>query len=94
MVEKLWKADAIWFGFLIAYFGGNLWCPCTSDLTPRPICFGFNDLISSSFPDCWYTLCVKLKSAGDFFCLLVQKIEFFVVYLSVFAVMVLKRLQN
>ena len=27
MVEKLWKADAIWFGFLIAYFGGNLWCP-------------------------------------------------------------------
>ena len=28
MVEKLWKADAIWFGFLIAYFGGNLWCPC------------------------------------------------------------------
>ena len=19
--------DAIWFGFLIAYFGGNLWCP-------------------------------------------------------------------
>ena len=24
MVEKLWKADAIWFGFLIAYFGGNL----------------------------------------------------------------------
>ena len=27
MVEKLWKADAIWFGFLIAYFGGTLWCP-------------------------------------------------------------------
>ena len=27
MVEKLWKPDAIWFGFLIAYFGGNLWCP-------------------------------------------------------------------
>ena len=30
MVEKLWKADAIWFGFLIAYFGGRLWCPCGS----------------------------------------------------------------
>ena len=28
MVEKLWKAHAMWFGFLIAYFGGNLWCPC------------------------------------------------------------------
>ena len=27
MVEKLWKADAICFVFLIAYFGGNLWCP-------------------------------------------------------------------
>ena len=24
MVEKLWKPAAIWFGFLIAYFGGNL----------------------------------------------------------------------
>ena len=31
MVEKLWKADAIWFGFLIAYFGGNLWCPCDNE---------------------------------------------------------------
>ena len=27
MVEKLSKADAIWFVFFIAYFGGNLWCP-------------------------------------------------------------------
>ena len=27
MVEKLCKADAIWFGSLIACFGGNLWCP-------------------------------------------------------------------
>ena len=27
MVEKLLKADGIWFGFWIAYFGGNLWCP-------------------------------------------------------------------
>ena len=27
MVEKLWNADVIWFGFLKAYFGGNLWCP-------------------------------------------------------------------
>ena len=27
VVEELWKADGIWFGFLIAYFGGNLWCP-------------------------------------------------------------------
>ena len=26
MVEKLWKGDALLFGFLIAYFGGNLWC--------------------------------------------------------------------
>ena len=32
MVEKLWKADAIWFGFLIAYFGGNLWCPYSTCL--------------------------------------------------------------
>ena len=30
MVEKLWKADVIWFGFWIAYFGGKLWCPCCS----------------------------------------------------------------
>ena len=27
MVEKLWEADAIWFVFFMAYFGGNLWCP-------------------------------------------------------------------
>ena len=33
MVEKLWKADAIWFGFLIAYFGGNLWCPYAQKLS-------------------------------------------------------------
>ena len=32
MVEKLWKADAIWFVFLIAYFGGKLWCPYDWDM--------------------------------------------------------------
>ena len=39
MVEKLLKADAIWFGFLIAYFGANLWCPLVfiyQDLTLPP----------------------------------------------------------